>query len=123
MWMDAKALEAIGLAVGIYLLLWLAGRLLFRKLANPPKISLHLCALAFGLWSAAKVIYSSAPWLGHLGAVLIFCAVLFAWALFDRFVNLAYLQRRKQVGMPTILRQLEGAGGGSCARGDSEMGI
>jgi len=108
MWIDAQALEAMGLAGGVYLLMWIAGRLLFRKLASPPVITHHLFALALGLWTAGKVVYSSVPWLGHLGAVLIFCAVLFGWVLFDRFVNLAYFQRRKNVGMPIILRQLEG---------------
>lgn len=108
MWIDAKAFEAIGLAGGVYLLVWMSGRLLFRKLADPPVVTLHLLALALGLWAAGKVFYASAPWLGHLGAVLIFCAVLFGWALFDRFVNLAYFQNRKNVGMPIILRQMEG---------------
>jgi small-conductance mechanosensitive channel len=105
---DASAAEAVGLAVGVYLLVWLSFRFLWEKSEKPPGISLQIFAIALGLWIAARVFYPGEVWLGHLGAVLIFCGSVFGWVLFDRMVSVAWLEKRGKVAMPIILRQLGG---------------
>lgn len=105
---DPVILEIIGLAAAIYALVWLAGRLLFRRLADPPLLSLHLAAISLGIWLGGLAFHRHQSWIGHAGALLIFSSVILAWSLFDRLINVGYRQRRKKVELPIILRQLGG---------------
>lgn len=102
------AAQAVGVAAGIYLAVWLLFRLAWRKSGNPPRISLQLFALALGLWAGGRIFYPDEVWLGHLGAALIFSGIMFAWVMFDLGFTVAWLERRRHVAMPIILRQLAG---------------
>ncbi|QTN33480.1 mechanosensitive ion channel [Akkermansiaceae bacterium] len=106
---DARLAEAVGLAAGIYLCVWLAFRFGWKKADKPPGISLQVFALALGLWVSGRAFYPQEAWMGHLGAVLVFCGTLFAWVMFDRGVTVGWLEKRRKVAMPIILRQLAGA--------------
>ncbi|MEP4078804.1 cyclic nucleotide-binding domain-containing protein [Haloferula sp.] len=98
----------IGVALSIYLAVWLLGRLALRRAEKPPRLTLHLFAISFGAWAACRIFYPEEPWLGHLGAALIFCSSLFLWVLFDRIICGAWLENRRNVKLPIILRQLGG---------------
>lgn len=105
---DARAAEAVGLAAAVYLLVWLGFRFLWRKSETRPGVSLQGFALALGAWMAGLVFYPEETWLGHVGAALIFCGAVFGWVLFDRAVSVGWLEKRRSVAMPIILRQLGG---------------
>jgi hypothetical protein len=92
----------VGLAAGVYLLVWLCFRFLWKKSEKPPGISLQIFAIALGLWIAARVLYPDEIWLGHLGAVLVFCGALFGWVLFDRIVSVGWLEKRRKVATSGI---------------------
>lgn len=98
----------IGVAIAIYLAVWLLARLVLRRVAKPPRITLHLFALSLAAWAAGRIFYPAEPWLGHLGAALIFCSAPFLWVLFDRIICGAWLEQRRSVQLPIILRQLGG---------------
>ena len=100
--------QPIGVALAVYLAVWLSARRLFSKANRPPKITLHLFALTFAAWSAGKIFYPKEDWLGHIGAALIFCTSLFLWVVFDRIICGAWLEKRRDVQLPIILRQLGG---------------
>lgn len=105
---DARAAEAIGLAVGVCAVIWLTGRFAYRKEPKPPSLSLPLFAVAFGLWIAAEVFYTSHHWTGHLGSAAIFCGAVFGWVVFDRVIGAGWLEKRNHVAVPIILRQSGG---------------
>jgi small-conductance mechanosensitive channel len=105
---DARAAEAVGLAAAVYLLVWLGFRFVWRKSETRPGISLQGFALALGAWIAGMVFYPEEIWPGHIGAALIFCGSVFGWVLFDRAVSVGWLEKRRSVAMPIILRQLGG---------------
>ena len=105
---DGKTLEAIGLAVAVYLVAWLGFRFAWKKAAKPPGTSLQVFAISLGLWVSSREFYPNEVWTGHLGAVLIFCTSIFVWVMFDRGVTVGWLERRRKVAMPIILRQLAG---------------
>jgi small-conductance mechanosensitive channel len=65
------------------------------------------CAFA-GSLNRGDFFYSDRSWLGHFGAVLIFSSVLFGWVLFDKIVSVGFLEKRRKVEIPIILRQLGG---------------
>lgn len=100
--------KATGLAVAIHAIVWIAFRLPFRRLAQPPGIILHLFALSLGVWTAGHLLFPKEDWVKHAGAVLIFTAALFLWVLFDRFICGEWLGHRRKIHMPIILRQLGG---------------
>jgi len=106
---DAKAAEAVGLAVGVWAVVWLGFRFVWRKAEKPPGISLQLFAIALGLWIAGSVFYSGREWLGHIGALLIVAGAVFGWVLLDRIIHMVWLAKKENAGMPMILRQLCGA--------------
>lgn len=105
---DVRAAEAIGLALGVCALVWLAGRFVFRKTEKPPGLSLPIFSVALGLWIAALAFYPSQVWTGHLGAGAIFFGSAFGWVVFDRAVSVGLLEKRRGVAMPIILRQSGG---------------
>ena len=105
---DAQAAEAVGLAVAIWLIVWLGFRFVWKKVDKPPGISLQAFAIALGLWVGGRVFYQDEVWMEHLGAVLVFCGALFGWVMFDRGVTVGWLETRRKVAMPIILRQLGG---------------
>ncbi len=101
-----NSLEAGGLAVALYVVLWCVFWLYFRRIAKPPRVSLHLFALSLAAWSAGRFLFPQAVWVGHAGAAAVFSAALFLWVLIDRFICVGWLINRRQVPVPTILRQL-----------------
>lgn len=104
----AKLAEAVGLAVAVWLGVWLGARLVWRKAEKRPVVSLQIFGISLGLWIGARIFYREEIWLGHLGALLIFSSAVFAWVLFDRIVSVAFLEKRRKVALPIILRQLGG---------------
>jgi small-conductance mechanosensitive channel/CRP-like cAMP-binding protein len=106
---DLKLAEAVGLALGVWLVVWLGFGFFCKRFEKRPLVSLQCFAVALGLWVGAKVFYSGQSWLGHLGAVLIFAGVVFAWGLFDRIVTVGLLERRGGLHVPNILRQFGGS--------------
>jgi small-conductance mechanosensitive channel/CRP-like cAMP-binding protein len=108
MGLDALAVKAVGLAVAVYLIVWLVFRFLWKKSAKPPGISLQVFAISLGLWVGGRVFYPDEIWLNHLGAILIFCGALFGWVMFDRVVSAGWLEKRNHVAVPIILRQSGG---------------
>ena len=101
--------KAAGLAIAIHAVVWLAFFVPFRRLNRPPRFSLHLFALSFGVWTAGLVFFPDAAWIEHAVAVLIFTTALFLWGLFDRIIIGTWLPQRGKVPVPIILRQLGGA--------------
>lgn len=98
----------IGVAIAIYIAVWLLVRLAVQNAKKPPRITLHLFALSLGAWTATRIFFPQAEWIGHFGAALIFCSSLFFWVLFDRIICGAWLEQRRDVQLPIILRQLGG---------------
>lgn len=98
----------LGVAIAIYLVVWLLGRMILSKTVRPPQTTLHLFALSLGAWAACRIYLPEKPWIGHLGAALIFCTSLFLWVIFDRILCGAWLEKRREVQFPIILRQLGG---------------
>lgn len=108
MYLDLKLVEAAGLGFVIWLIVWLVLRFLCKNLQEPPRYSLQFFALALGAWIAARVFYSSQIWVGHVGAVLVFASVIFAWVMFDRIWSSGLLNKHRGMEVPKILRQLGG---------------
>ncbi len=100
--------KTAGLAIAIHLLLWMAFRLPFRRIVQPPRITLHLFALSLGAWAAGRVFFPDQTWVNHVGAALIFTTALFLWGLIDRFICGAWLAQRRNIHIPIILRQMAG---------------
>ena len=102
------AAQAVGVAAGVYLAVWLVFRFAWKRSANPPRISLQFFALTLALWVGGRIFYPNEVWVDHLGAALIFAATMFGWVMFDRGFTVAWLEKRRHVAMPIILRQLAG---------------
>lgn len=92
----------------MHAVVWLVFLVPLRKIAHPPRLSLHLFALSLGAWLAAKVFFPNEIWRNHFGAVLIFTAMQFLWVLFDRVVVGTWFAKRDGIPVPIILRQLGG---------------
>lgn len=105
---DTTAAGAVGLAVGVWIIVWLTVRLIWRKSVSPPGVSLQLFAISLGLWVGGSFFYADREWLNHLGAALIVCGTIFGWVLFDKLMCVAWYEKRKSVPLPIILRQLGG---------------
>jgi len=105
---DATAAEAVGLAAGVWAVVWLSFRFVWRKSAYPPGVSLQLFAISLGLWVSGSVFYAEREWLNHIGAVLVVCGTVFGWVLFDKLLCVAWYEKRRIVPLPIILRQLGG---------------
>lgn len=105
---DARAAEAVGLAVGVCAVLWFGVRFLWRKAEKPPGISLAALAITLGFWIAARVFYPTQVWTGHLGAAAIFTGAVFGWGVADRVVSVGLLEKRRGMPVPIILRQSGG---------------
>ncbi len=106
---DPKAAEAVGLAAGVWAVVWLGFRFIWRKSEKAPGISLQLFAISLGLWIGGSVFYADREWFGHIGALLVFSGTVFGWVLFDRLVSVVWLEKNRKAGTPMILRQLCGA--------------
>ncbi len=100
--------KTAGLAIAIHVVLWIVLHLLFRRMARPPRFSLHLFALSLGTWIAGRMFFIREAWVDHVGAALIFTTTLFLWVVFDRLICGAWLAHRRKVHIPIILRQLGG---------------
>ncbi|MBC8127928.1 MAG: mechanosensitive ion channel [Gloeobacteraceae cyanobacterium ES-bin-144] len=100
--------KSVGMAIAIYATVWLAFFIPFRRITSPPRHTVHLFAVSFGIWAAAKIYFPGETWINHLGAVLIFTTALFLWVLLDCFICGAWLVRRQKIQIPTIIRQLGG---------------
>lgn len=105
---DVIAAEAVGLAIGVFAVVWIGARLFWRKAEKPPGISLGIFSVTLGLWIAARVFYPSQVWTGHLGSAAIFSAAVFGWVVFDCVVSVGLLEKRRGVAVPIILRQSGG---------------
>jgi len=101
-------LKTAGLAVAIHIIIWITFHSLCRRMRRPPRLCLHLFALSLGAWTAARIFFAREPWVGHLGAALVFTTALLLWTLVDRLICGAWLSRRQNVQIPIILRQLGG---------------
>ena len=100
--------KTAGLVIAIHLVIWIAFRLPFSRIARPPSVTLHLFALALAVWTAGRVFFTSEAWVDHVGAALVFTTALFLWVLFDRIICDAWFTQRRKIHIPIILRQLAG---------------
>jgi small-conductance mechanosensitive channel/CRP-like cAMP-binding protein len=100
--------KTVGLAIAIYVVVWIVFHLLFHRMDRAPRFSLHLFALSLGTWMAGRILFTREAWVGHVGAGLIFATTLFLWVLFDRLICGAWLAHRRKIHIPIILRQLGG---------------
>lgn len=100
--------KSAALVTVVYAFVWISFFVLFRRVARPPRLSLHLFALSLGFWLAARMFFAKEPLVDHLGAVLISTTSLLLWVLFDRVIFGGLLAQQRKIPVPMIIRQLSG---------------
>ena len=92
-----------------YLVILAIGRLLKRRTGVRFGVLFQLFALTLAFYAAIAVYGLTAPWRGHVGALLVLLSTAVLIAVIDRYVWDYYFEKRRQTVIPRLLRDMAAA--------------
>jgi small-conductance mechanosensitive channel/CRP-like cAMP-binding protein len=104
-----NAFVTVAVFLGTYLITLAIGRLLKRRAGVRFGILFQLFCLTLAFYAAITVWGLTAPWRGHVGALLVLLGTAVLIALIDRYVWDYYFEKRKQTVVPRLLRDMVAA--------------